>query len=129
MELEVDNKNIDKLVEEHSQELTSAYVAHCVLQQEVMEESLTKKEVIAKQESSTVIRETLKEWETVASYIEKHYTNKAVAMGATNVFYDNAMSHFRQIFKRRLKQMSLDSFLIKKELGKYHNSIKNQQIY
>ena len=71
-------------------------------------------EVTAKQQSSGAIREMLKAWETVASYIEKHHPNKAVAMRATNLFNDNAVSHFHQILKRRQKQMSLDSFLVKK---------------
>ena len=89
---------------------------HCVSQQEVVEESLSEEEeeVTAKQQSSGAIREMLKAWETVASYIEKHHPNKAVAMRATNLFNDNAVSHFHQILKRRQKQMSLDSFLVKK---------------
>ncbi|GBO12404.1 hypothetical protein AVEN_154258-1 [Araneus ventricosus] len=60
------------------------------------------------------VREMLKAWETVASYVEKPHPNKAVAKRATNLFYDNAVSHFRQILKRRKKQMFLDSFLLKK---------------
>jgi hypothetical protein len=30
-----------------------------------------------------------------------------------NIFSDNAMSHFREILKRRQKQQSLDRFLVK----------------
>ncbi|PNF29464.1 hypothetical protein B7P43_G04543 [Cryptotermes secundus] len=73
-------------------------------------------EVTAKQQSSGAIREMLNAWETVASYIEKHHPNKAVAMRATNLFNDNVVSHFHQILKHRQKQMSLDSFLVKEEL-------------
>ncbi|PNF25372.1 hypothetical protein B7P43_G10915 [Cryptotermes secundus] len=43
---------------------------------------LEEEEVTAKQQSSSAIREMLKAWETVASYIEKHHPNKAVAMPA-----------------------------------------------
>ncbi|PNF13646.1 hypothetical protein B7P43_G17283 [Cryptotermes secundus] len=87
----------------------------CVSQQEVVEESLSEEEeVTATQESSGSIREMLKAWETVALYIEKHHPNKAVAMRTTNLFNDNAVSHFHQILKRRQNQMSLDSFLVKK---------------
>ncbi|GBN32809.1 hypothetical protein AVEN_175137-1 [Araneus ventricosus] len=68
----------------------------------------------SKQQSSRSIREMLKAWETVASCIEKHHPNKAVAVRASNLFYDNAVSHFGQLLKRRQKQMSLDSFLLKK---------------
>ncbi|GBM94793.1 hypothetical protein AVEN_69348-1 [Araneus ventricosus] len=81
---------------------------HCVPQQEVMKKSLSKEdEVTAKQQSSGAIREMLKEWEkTVTSYIEKHHPNKAVVMHATNLFYDKAVSSFRQILKHQ-KKMSL----------------------
>ncbi|PNF30455.1 hypothetical protein B7P43_G12495 [Cryptotermes secundus] len=113
MGLEVGNNDIDELVEEHSQELTTEELMelHCVSQQEVVEESLSEEEVTAKQQSSGAIREMLKAWETVVSYIEKHHPNKAVAMRATNLF--NNVSHFHQILKHQQKQMSLDSFLVK----------------
>ncbi|PNF27366.1 hypothetical protein B7P43_G01189 [Cryptotermes secundus] len=92
MGLEVDNSDIDELVEEHIQELTTEELMefHCVSQQEVVEESLSEEEqeVTAKQESSGTIGEMLKAWETVASYTEKHHPNKAVAMHATNLFND-----------------------------------------
>ncbi|GBO26528.1 hypothetical protein AVEN_253957-1 [Araneus ventricosus] len=62
--LEVDSNDIDELVEEHSQELSTEELAelHCASQQEVVEESLSEKdeEVTAKQQSSDAIREMLK---------------------------------------------------------------------
>ncbi|GBM91802.1 hypothetical protein AVEN_194200-1 [Araneus ventricosus] len=44
--LEVDSNDIDELVEEHNQELTTEELMelHCVSQQEVMEESLSEEE-------------------------------------------------------------------------------------
>ncbi|GBL85930.1 PHD finger protein 3 [Araneus ventricosus] len=77
--LEVDSNEIDELVEEYNKELTTKELMelHFVSQQEVMEESLSEEET-AKQQSSSAIREMLKAWETVASYIEKHHPNKAV---------------------------------------------------
>lgn len=116
MGLEVDCSDIEELVEEHTQELTTEELMelHCVSQQEVLEESLSEEEeVTEKQQSSAEIREMLKAWETVTSYTEKHHPNKEVAMRAANLFNDNAVSHFRQILKRRQKQTTLDSFLVK----------------
>jgi hypothetical protein len=52
-------------------------------------------------------------WETVQTFVEKHNPNKAVAVRAMNIFNDNAMSHIREILKRRQKQQSLDRFLVK----------------
>ncbi|GBM75616.1 hypothetical protein AVEN_101309-1 [Araneus ventricosus] len=125
-ELEVDSNDIDELVEEHNQDPITEDLKefHCVSQQEVVEEEIT-----AKQQCSNSIREMLKfekRWETVASYIEKHHPNIAVAMRARNLFYDNAVSHFCQILKRWQKQMSLDSFLLKINYVciNFNNSIK-----
>jgi hypothetical protein len=38
-------------------------------------------------------------WETVQNCVEKHHPSKAVAVGAMNLFNDNAMSYFREILK------------------------------
>ena len=63
--------------------------------------------------TSDEIREMCKMWETVQNFVEKHHLNKAVAVQAMNLFNDNAMSHFREILKRRQKYVSLDRFLVK----------------
>ena len=91
---------------------------HYVSQEEVVEESmLEKEEETIKQQSSGAIREMLKSWEAAAAYIEKYHPDKAVAVRATNLFNDNAVLPFYQILKRRQKQTSLDSFLIKKKIS------------
>ncbi|GBN60692.1 hypothetical protein AVEN_227264-1 [Araneus ventricosus] len=57
--LGVDSNDIDELVEDHNQELTTEDLMelHCVSQQEVMEEKVT-----AKQQSFSAIREMWKAW-------------------------------------------------------------------
>ena len=52
-------------------------------------------------------------WETVQHFVEKHYTAKVLAVWAMNLFHNNAMSHFREILKRRQKQVSLHRFIVK----------------
>ncbi|KAK1345523.1 hypothetical protein QTO34_007981, partial [Cnephaeus nilssonii] len=47
------------------------------------------------------------------SFIEKYHPDKAVANHAIYLFYDNAVSHFRQVLKCRQKQTSLDRFLVR----------------
>lgn len=117
MELVADNNDINELVEEHNQELTTEELTalHRVLQQEIIEDCLSVEEEEGKEQSSDEIRKMLRAWETVASYIEKHHPNKAMAMRATNLFNDSAMSHFHQILKRRQQQMCLD-IIVKKEI-------------
>ncbi|GBM59855.1 hypothetical protein AVEN_96271-1 [Araneus ventricosus] len=85
----MNSNDIDKLVEEHNQQLTTVDLMklHYVSQQDVMEERLSEKEeVTAKQQSSSSIREMLKAWETVASCIEKHHLNRAVAIRVALIF-------------------------------------------
>ncbi|GBL84459.1 hypothetical protein AVEN_117215-1 [Araneus ventricosus] len=98
--LEVGSDDIDELVEEHNQDLTTEELMelHCVSPESLSED------VRAKQQSSCAIKEMLNARETVASYIEKHHLNKAVAMRSTNIFYDIAVPHFRQISKPRHKK-------------------------
>ncbi|GBM09888.1 hypothetical protein AVEN_241213-1 [Araneus ventricosus] len=105
------------LVEEHKQkQITKEFTElYYVSQKDVVDESLLEEEeVTAKQSSSGAIKETLKAWEIAALCIEKHHPNKSETMRATNLFNDNAVSHFRQFLKCQKKQMSLDCFLVKK---------------
>lgn len=117
MGLEVNEDNIQELVDEHAQELTTDELMylHREQQQEVMEEISSEEEDKMAEESitSNEIREMCNMWETVQNFIAKHHPNKAVAVRSINLFNGNAMSHFRQILKRRQKQVSLDRFLVK----------------
>ena len=84
MGLEVNEDNIEKLVEEHGQELTTNKLMdlHCEQQQEVTEEISSAEEEIKVEESltSNEIREMCKMWETVQNFVEKHHPNKAVVV-------------------------------------------------
>ncbi|GBO26047.1 hypothetical protein AVEN_205296-1 [Araneus ventricosus] len=74
------------------------------LEKDVVDESLLEEEkVTAKQSSSGAMKETLKAWETAVLCIEKHHPNKSESMRATNLFNNNAVSHFRQFLKCQKK--------------------------
>ncbi|XP_019512623.1 PREDICTED: tigger transposable element-derived protein 1-like [Hipposideros armiger] len=118
MGLEVNEDDIQELVEEHGQEPTTDQLMDLPheQQQEVMEISSAEEEEEEKVEESLTsykIREVCKMWETVQNFVEKHHPNKAAAVRAMNLFNENAMSHFREILKRREKQASLDRILVK----------------
>lgn len=119
MGLTVDKDDIDELVADHSQELSTEELVELqhISQQELVEENLLDKEekISEEQQSSSAIREMLKAWETVATHVENYHPNKAVAMRSINLFNDNAVSHFEDILKRRQKQGTLDKFIIKKD--------------
>ncbi|GBO02544.1 hypothetical protein AVEN_14854-1 [Araneus ventricosus] len=119
MGLGMNKNNIDELEVGHSQWLTTEELRefHCASQKEVVDEALLEEEeeVTAKQQSFGAIREMLKAWETVISYIEKHHSNKEMAMRTTNLLNEIAVSRFRQILKLHKKHMSLGSFLVKRD--------------
>jgi len=45
--------------------------------------------------------------------VERYHPDKAVASRTINIFNDNAMCHFRNILKRRQKQIKVDNFLVR----------------
>jgi hypothetical protein len=117
MGLEVDDNNVEELVEEHSKELSTEELTelHRVSQKETERSFSGMEEVTAEPTPSGEIKETLKSWETIALYIEKHHLEKTVTMRAINLFSNNAVLQFHQILKHSQKQLSLDNFLIKKK--------------
>ena len=64
--------------------------------------------------SYSLIREICAKWGEVQSFVEQYHPDKAVASRSINIFNDNAMCHFRNISKRRQKQITLDNFLVRK---------------
>ncbi|KAM4030834.1 tigger transposable element-derived protein 1-like [Anomaloglossus baeobatrachus] len=106
--LEVNEGDIEELVAEHSQELTTTELMdlHSEQQKEVTEVISSGEEEQEKSEeslSSSEIQEMFKMWETVQNFVQKHHPNKVAAVRAMNLFNDNAMSHFRGILKKETK--------------------------
>ena len=69
--------------------------------------------MIKKARNTIVIKDMCAKWSELQSFVEKYHPNKAVASRVCNMFNDNALSHFRQILKRRQKQTSLDRFVVR----------------
>ena len=114
--LDVDGEDLEELVEEHTQELTTDELIqlHKEQQREVIEELSSGEEEVKKDTiPSSEIKKALKNWEELQNFIEKHHPNKEVSGRAINLFNENALSHFRDMLKRREKQISLDRFLVK----------------
>ena len=62
---------------------------------------------------TSLIREICAKWGEVQSFVEWYHPDKAVASRSINIFNDNAMCHFRNILKRRQKQITMDNFLVR----------------
>ncbi|XP_039623765.1 tigger transposable element-derived protein 1-like [Polypterus senegalus] len=120
MGLDVDGADLDELVEEHSEELTTDELKelHKEQQQEVVEELLGEEGAGDEALSSSKIKEVLAKWEEVKTFFEENHPNKAVCGRTMNLCNDSVVSHFRSILKRRQKQVSLDKFLVKQPATK-----------
>ena len=122
MGLMMDERDLNELVEEHSQELTSEELQELqsqqhsgVLQEIGFEEEPELEEVI----STSEIKEMLGMWERVSQLVEKKHPEKVATGRASELFNDTCLTHFRSILKVRKKQTSLDSFIFESgEKGK-----------
>ncbi|XP_069167432.1 tigger transposable element-derived protein 1-like [Procambarus clarkii] len=121
--LEVDAADVQELVEEHSDELTTEELLELqkeLVQQEVQELSSGEEEVCEDAIPSSEIRDVLGMFEKVTAFAEKHHPDKAVTTRCVNLFNDNVPSRFRDILKRRQQQVTRD--MVSGQDGKRHAS-------
>ncbi|KAK4324160.1 hypothetical protein Pmani_005163 [Petrolisthes manimaculis] len=117
MGLEVDEADVNDLVLEHSEELTTEELTELHMQQhtEVLQEIHSEEEETEPKEVNTsAIKEVLGMWEKITEFVEKEHPEKLSTGRALALFDDTCLTHFRNILKRRQKQTSLDKFLVKR---------------
>uniref|UniRef100_A0A8C8VHY4 HTH CENPB-type domain-containing protein n=1 Tax=Pelusios castaneus TaxID=367368 RepID=A0A8C8VHY4_9SAUR len=112
--LDMDEGDINELIEEHSEELTTEELKELQTQQhtEVLQEigdAEEAEEVI----STSEIKEMLGMWEKLSDLFQKKHPEKVATGHATALFNDTCLTHFRNILKGRTKQTTLDRFLSK----------------
>ncbi|UYV75596.1 hypothetical protein LAZ67_13000689 [Cordylochernes scorpioides] len=124
MGLEMEERDVNELIEEHTQELTTEEIKELQSQQhpEVMqvigfEES--EEEVI----STSEIKEILGMWERVSHFVEKKHPEKVATGRASDLFNDTCLTHFRNILRGRKKQTSLDMFFSKRPTGESEKNV------
>ena len=115
MGLVMDERDVNELVEEHTQELTTEELQelqskqHSEILQEIgFEEEPEVEEVI----STSKIKEILGMGERFAQFVEKKHPEKVATGRASELFNDTCLTHFRSILKGRKKQTTLDSFFL-----------------
>ena len=117
--LEVDCDDVEELVAEHSQDLTTDELRtlHEEQLREVTEElSSGEEEGNSKERASTAeIKNVLRMWTEVGNFCEKHHPDLAAVHRNLNSFDENMMQHFRHAIKKRQKQITLDRFFVKKD--------------
>ncbi|GBN07866.1 hypothetical protein AVEN_244477-1 [Araneus ventricosus] len=108
-----DERDVNELVEEHSQELTTEELQelqsqqHSGVLQEIGFEEYPEVEYTI---STSEIKEILGIWERVSQFVEKKHPEKVATGRASELFKDTCLTHFRSILQGRKKQTFLDSF-------------------
>ncbi|XP_060679989.1 tigger transposable element-derived protein 1-like [Hemiscyllium ocellatum] len=123
MGLEVSEEDVEELVEDHKNELTTEELQHLhKTQQEVAEEISSEEEEGASGNiSSAEIKELCFPWSKTQAIVEKWHPNKAVVNRSINMLNDNVIDHFRKIQKSRQHQT-----ILKKKFSKESQSSEPQ---
>ncbi|KAK4324021.1 hypothetical protein Pmani_005333 [Petrolisthes manimaculis] len=117
MGLEVDEADVNDLVLEHSEELTTEELTELHMQQHTLvlqEIHSEEEETEPKEVNTSAIKEVLGMWEKITEFVAKEHPEKLSTGCALALFDDTCLTHFRNILKRRQKQTSLDKFLVKR---------------
>ena len=113
MGLEVDEADVDDLIDEHEEELTTDELKELQTMQhtEVLHEISSEEEVVPEEIiPSREIKDVLAKWQEVSDFVEKKHPEKVSTGRASALFNDTCLMHFRNILKGRQKQTSLDKF-------------------
>lgn len=115
--LEVNEEDVEELLDDHKEDLNTTELQELQNEQQktLTEEHSSHSEDEEREEvvPSEVIREVLAKWNDVQEFIEKHHSNKTVAIRTVNLMNDNVMSQFRKVLQNRRRQITLDRFLLK----------------
>ncbi|XP_053234890.1 tigger transposable element-derived protein 1-like isoform X3 [Podarcis raffonei] len=117
MGLEVSRDDVEELVEEHKTELTAEELRNVLMEQQqaAAEELFLQEEERRESVPTALIEDMCAKWADLQVFVEKYHPDKAAVSHATSTFNDHAMSHFRQILKRREEeQMSIVKWLARK---------------
>ncbi|XP_026464559.1 tigger transposable element-derived protein 1-like [Ctenocephalides felis] len=112
MGLEVDEKDLNDLVEEQSQESTVQELDELHLQQQVKQENISEDEQEMENVMSTEdIKEILEMWNKIEKFVDKNHPEKVATARASELFNETCLTHFRNIMSERNTQCPLDSFI------------------
>ena len=111
MGLEVNNEDVEELQEDHKDESGTEELEQLQkqLQKAIVWEIPSEEEEGREDVPTSFISEICAKWGEVQSLVERYHPDKAVASRSINIFNDNAMRHFRNILKRRQKQITMDN--------------------
>jgi len=95
--LEVNNEDVEELLEDHKDELSTEELEQLQkqLQNAIVEEMSAEEEEGKEDVPTSLICEIYAKWGEVQSFVERYHPDKAVASRSINISNDNAMFHFR----------------------------------
>ena len=113
MGLEVDTEDIDDLVDENTEELTT----EDLLQLQERDVSVEKEECIVREKEipTNAIKELLTKWQDISQFIERTHPENASTHRAISLFDDTALKYYRNILRGRKRQTTMDGFLMNSE--------------
>ena len=116
MGLEVNDEDIDELIQEHHEELSTEELREL----EVMQHTAVQEEFIKDEEEAAIIptariKDILQKFYEVSEFVEKNHPEKVFTNRAIAHYDDVCLAHFRKIVKSRQKQTTLDRFFTKRQ--------------
>ena len=113
--MEVDEGDVNELVAEHAEELTTEEIRDIqnISREEEMEDLPTY--VVETRLSSAEIKQMLGVWQTFIDFVERTHPDQLTAGRTIDYCNDTVVSYDRETLKSRQKQASLDQFLIRME--------------
>ncbi|KAF7235332.1 Tigger transposable element-derived protein 1 [Varanus komodoensis] len=115
MGLDVSGAEIEGLVEDQKEELTTEELAELQSEQQkaLVEKHSTEEEEGREEVSSDVIQSIMGKWNECQDFFEKHHPNITVTNRVLNLMNDNVVSPFRRVVQRRKKQVTSNGFFAK----------------
>ncbi|XP_053648174.2 tigger transposable element-derived protein 1 [Cherax quadricarinatus] len=115
--LEVSGEDVEELVEEDNEELTTDELLDQLQQQEATPEEIASEEGREKLKKlpTSKIKEICAKWLEVQTFMDENHPHTAIASRAGDYYTDNVVKHFRQVIKEREVQATMDRYLVRKK--------------
>ena len=117
MGLEVNEKDVEELIADHKDNLTTADLQELLNEQQktLSEEhsSHSEEEEMEEVLPSEKIRDVLSKWNEVQEFVVRHHSNKTVAARTVDLMNENVMFQFRKVLQNRRRQVTLERYLVR----------------
>ncbi|XP_069956616.1 tigger transposable element-derived protein 1-like [Cherax quadricarinatus] len=115
--LEVSGEDVEELVEEDNEELTTDELLDHLQQQESRPEETASEQGIEKLKKlpTSKNKEMCAMWLKVETFFDDNHPNTAIASRAGDYYTDNVVKHSRNVIKEREVQASMDKYVVRQK--------------